>query len=62
MGLLPLPVVRAELGPNGVALLENPGGIGPVLNPQSRDGLLPAAQEGERREGSLLGCCKRGAA
>lgn len=56
MGLLPLPLVKAELGPNGAPLLENPAGAGPVLNPQSQDRLLPAALEGERREGSLLGC------
>lgn len=59
-GTLALPMVRAELGPNGASLLENPAGPGPVLNPQSWDGLLLHAQEGERRECSLLGCGKRG--
>lgn len=55
MGLLPLPVVRAELGPNGAApLLEKPAGAGPVLNPQSWGALLPAVQEG--REGKVI-CC-----
>lgn len=58
MGLLPLPVVRAELGPNGAPLLENPAGTGPVLNPQNWDGGSLAAQEGERREGSLAGMLK----
>lgn len=53
MGLLPLPVVRAELGPNGAApLLEKPAGAGPVLNLQSWGALLPAVQEG--REGKAI--------
>lgn len=53
-----MPVVRADLGPNGVPLLENPASASPVLNPPSQDRLLQAAQEGERREGSLPGMLK----